>query len=365
MTLVTFAHHMGNNKIALIHSRLILRGGLESRLLNYMKWFSDKGFDVTVICYKHDESIALPKNVRVHKLNLKWVPKLFRNRYFSYLLTKENIKEKFDFALALFRTSHQHAVLGPGNHIGYLKAFDRPPRSPSDFEQIAMDHNCYNSSDVILAASGVMAMEITELFNIPKNRVHTLHPPVNANRLANTSDSISKSSARFKLGIDPDAKVLAFVSTGNQKLKGVPFLLELLKNLPGVKLLVVGSRVRSSSKDVINLGFHEDPSLIYRAADATVLPSIYEAFGQVVAESLVCGTPVLVSEMVGAKEILTKTNGKTLPVNDYSSWNQAINDIDLKPEFGDPLIDLEQFSVDCHMRKLCAFVGLNIPNTTA
>ena len=351
---------MGRKKIALIHPRLILRGGLESRLLNYMKWFGDHGCDVTIFCFKQDESIPLPENVNVHKFNMKWVPKLYRHRYFSRLLAKENIKEKYDLALSLGRTSHQHAVLGPGNHIGYLRAFDRSPRSLSDFEQIAMDRKAYNHSETILAASDVMASEIVDLFNIPNERVHVLFPPINADRLSSTAQGITKSETRQQLGIDPNAKVLAMVSTGNQKLKGVPFLLDILKQMPDVKLIVAGTEIRSSSPNVINLGFLEDPSQLYRAADATVVPSIYEAFGQVVAESLVCGTPVLVSERVGAKEIMKKGCGNILPVDDQSAWCNAINRLELKPELGESLIDLTQYSVDAHMQKLCAFVGLEL-----
>lgn len=352
---------MCRKKIALIHPRLILRGGLESRLLNYMKWFSDHGCNVTVFCFKQDQSIELPPHVKVHKFKMKWVPKLYRHRYFSRLLGKENVKEKFDLALSLGRTSHQHAVLGPGNHIGYLNAFDRSPKSLSDFEQIAMDRKAYNSSNVILAASGVMANEITDLFDISKERVHVLFPPINVDRLTNTAQGITKSKARSKLGIDSDSKILALVSTGNQKLKGVPFLLDVLKEFPDVRLVVAGTEIRGSSPNVINLGFQEDPSLLYRAADATVVPSIYEAFGQVVAESLVCGTPVLVSEKVGAHEILTEKNGKILPVGNRSAWCTAIKHLESKPELGESLIDINEYSVDAHMKKLCAFVGLNVP----
>lgn len=352
---------MARKKIALIHPRLILRGGLESRLLNYMNWFSENGCDVTVFCHKRDETIPLPKNVEVHKFNMAWVPKLYRHRYFSHLLAKENIKERYDLALSLGRTSHQHAVLGPGNHIGYLRAFDRNPRSLSDFEQIAMDRKAYTSSEVILAASGVMAIEVTELFNIPRERVRVLFPPINADRLTSTAQDITKSHARQQLGIDPDAKVLAMVSTGNQKLKGVPFLLDILKQLPDVKLIVAGTKVHSSSPNVIDLGFLEDPSPLYRAADCTVVPSIYEAFGQVVAESLVCGTPVFVSDRVGAKEVLSESGGQILPVNNLHAWRNAISQLESKPELGEPLIDLSQYSVDAHMKKLCAFVGLELP----
>jgi glycosyltransferase involved in cell wall biosynthesis len=351
---------MSRKKIALIHPRLILRGGLESRLLNYMKWFSDEGFDVTVFCFKQDESISLPENVQVHKFNMKWVPKIYRHRYFSRLLANENIKERFDLVLSLGRTSHQHAVLGPGNHIGYLKAFDRSPKSLSDFEQIAMDRKAYQRSEVILAASQLMADEIPALFGVSKDKVKVLFPPVNADRFISSAKTLSKTAAREKLNIGSTEKVLAIVSTGHV-MKGVPFLVDIMKSLPDVKLLVAGSPVKDAPSNVIHLGFLKDPSVLYRAADALVLPSVYEAFGQVVAESLICGTPVIVSKMVGAKEIMINGCGQDVPVRDRAAWIKAISELKSKPELSEPLIDLTQYSVDAHMKKLCAFVGLQLP----
>jgi glycosyltransferase involved in cell wall biosynthesis len=350
---------MRGRKIALIHPRLILRGGLESRLLNYMKWFSNQGCDVTVFCFKQDESIALPKNVKVHKFNMGWVPKLYRHRYFSHLLAKEHVKDKFDLALSLGRTSHQHAVLGPGNHIGYLEAFGRKPRTLSDFEQIAMDRKAYQNSDVILAASQLMADEIPEMFRVKCNLVKVLYPPVNADRFTSKSITVSKSAARKQLDLNlkPNDKVIAIVSTGHA-MKGVPFLLDVMKELPNVKLLIAGSSIENGPSNVRHIGFLKDPSVLYRAADALVLPSVYEAFGQVVTESLICGTPVLVSTMVGAKEILKDCSGSVLPVGDKAIWTKAITDLESKMELGKPLIDINEFSVDSHMRRLCSFVGL-------
>lgn len=344
-------------KIALIHPRLIKRGGLETRLINYMQWFSKHGCEITVFCFKHDTSIPLPPNVAVHKFDMRWVPKLYRHRYFSHLLKKEQVTQQFDLALSLGRTDHQHALLGPGNHLGYLRAFGRGPRSLSDMEQIAMDRKAYSSGATILAASKLMGDEIIELFNVPEEKVHVLFPPLNTDRFEGAAFSLSRSKPREKLDIGPDKKVLAMVSTGHV-MKGLPFILQVMESIPEVTLLIAGSPIGKAPDNVIALGFLDDPSLLYRAADATVLPSIYEAFGQVVAESLVCGTPVLVSEMVGAKEIMNSNCGKILPVKDMDAWKNAITSLPLKEETGEPLIDVNLHSVDAHMKRICEIVGL-------
>lgn len=57
-----------------------------------------------------------------------------------------------------------------------------------------------------------------------------------------------------------------------------------------------------------------------RAADCLVLPSRNDSFGMVVAEALACGTPALVSEMVGAKDLIEEgVSGWVVPVEDSNA----------------------------------------------
>jgi glycosyltransferase involved in cell wall biosynthesis len=57
-----------------------------------------------------------------------------------------------------------------------------------------------------------------------------------------------------------------------------------------------------------------------RRADLLVLPSRNDSYGMVVAEALASGTPVLVSEMVGAKDLVTEgRTGWIVPVDDAAA----------------------------------------------
>jgi len=80
------------------------------------------------------------------------------------------------------------------------------------------------------------------------------------------------------------------------------------KNKLGDKIVFLGSRRQSQLKSY------------YSAADALVVPSLYESFGLVVIEALACGTPVLVSR-IGEMHTLVKEgkNGFSFRSNDPPS----------------------------------------------
>ena len=69
------------------------------------------------------------------------------------------------------------------------------------------------------------------------------------------------------------------------------------------------------------------PELVghYRDADCLVLPSRFDSFGMVVAEALACGLPVIVSDMVGAKSLVTEgENGWVVPVGNVEALAQRL-----------------------------------------
>lgn len=97
------------------------------------------------------------------------------------------------------------------------------------------------------------------------------------------------------------------------------------EEVPGVRLRIAGSRGDLGHlihPDMDFLGPVPQPELAaeLRRADVLVLPSRNDSYAMVVAEALASGTPALVSEMVGAKDLVTE--GKTgwiVPVEDAAA----------------------------------------------
>ena len=55
---------------------------------------------------------------------------------------------------------------------------------------------------------------------------------------------------------------------------------------------------------------------IYRGADCFVLASRHDSFGMVVVEAMACGLPAIVSEMVGAREVIEEgKSGWVVPLS--------------------------------------------------
>ncbi len=109
--------------------------------------------------------------------------------------------------------------------------------------------------------------------------------------------------------------------------------------------------------NVLFLGRKEHDALyaVMSAADALVLPSIFELYGAVVGEALQWGTPVLVSENVGAKVLVNEKNGYIFDQFKEGGFARGLAKV-LEVKFGNQsLLDI---SLDDSVRQFCRAVNM-------
>jgi D-inositol-3-phosphate glycosyltransferase len=163
-----------------------------------------------------------------------------------------------------------------------------------------------------------------------------------------------RADARAELGLDPHRKIVLFVGR-IQRLKGLEVLVRAFAQLADLdaELLIVGGRPGTSHETreisrlqhlAARLGVaertrfmgavaHEQLPAYYSAADVSAMPSSYESFGLVAAESLACGTPVVATRVGGLRSIVRDgESGLLVPWRDADLFAERLRRVLLDSE---------------------------------
>lgn len=193
-------------------------------------------------------------------------------------------------------------------------------------------HLGHVSDDIISSSKNEMSNLITE-FSIPASKIKVISPGVNEELFY----PIESQSVIRELDCREGEKILLFVGRIDpvKGLMSVVKAFELLKQRSqrlynNLKLVVIGGgegsdelnqnkeysrikeyiREKKLGKKILFLGSKKQTHLkkYYSAAEALVMPSLYESFGLVALEALACGTPVIASRISEMRSIVQ--NGK-------------------------------------------------------
>jgi glycosyltransferase involved in cell wall biosynthesis len=159
---------------------------------------------------------------------------------------------------------------------------------------------------------------LCETYGVPAERVFVIPGGVDAIRFDGHGDRLA---ARRALGWELDRSIAVTLRRLNRRM-GIENLIagmqQVVAAAPGALLMIGGSGpLRAEFEQLIEcrgltghvrlLGRIPDEQLarFYRAADVSIMPSVaLEGFGLAAAESLVCGTPVLVTPVGGLPEVV-------------------------------------------------------------
>lgn len=177
-----------------------------------------------------------------------------------------------------------------------------------------LESRIYAKREIALSAvSQLVAKQLKRFFG--REDVLVIRNAVDTRQFNNAARLARRDTARSSFGIRPEEFVFLLIGNG-WKNKGLDTLLEAITectDLP-VRLLVVGNDnrdpyIRQSEKlqlgsRVSFLGPSADVLQFYATADAYVGPSLVDAYGLPVLESMACGLPVITSTSAGVSEII-------------------------------------------------------------
>jgi glycosyltransferase involved in cell wall biosynthesis len=152
--------------------------------------------------------------------------------------------------------------------------------------------------------------------------------------------------------------------------KNLPFLVQTFKHLVDdkklpVELGVVGEgpyldtmKEQLEGYPVAFTGYLKGDHLAaaYASSDLLLFPSTTDTFGNVVLESLACGTPALVTDLGGPSEIVHHNEtGRILPAGDERRWVAAITELltdgELRARMGK---NAREYAEECTFARACA-----------
>ena len=165
----------------------------------------------------------------------------------------------------------------------------------------------------VVAISERVRTQLKKYYGIPDERIVTIPNGINLSRY-HPGASQSRAEVRREFGLADDVPLVLFVGS-QYRLKGLEFAIRALGEMKTkASLLVVGADNPAPFKRlaeelgltdrVIFAGTRNDLPRIYPAADAFVLPTLYESFALVCLEAMASGLPVLASPVGGIEDYL-------------------------------------------------------------
>jgi glycosyltransferase involved in cell wall biosynthesis len=167
----------------------------------------------------------------------------------------------------------------------------------------------------LLAVSAALRADIAA-FGMPEGKIRVHYTGIDLDAFT----PCDRAAGKAALGVDGPLLVTA---GGLLERKGQALAIEALKTLPGVTLILVGDgpdRPRlerlAAGLPVRFLGVQPHAALpgLLGAADVMVLPTVSEGLANVWVEALACGTPVVTSDVGGAREVIDRpAYGRLVP----------------------------------------------------
>lgn len=287
--------------------------------VSYNQSFNQKSLRNSLACRYSD----LEGNVTIFKRDLPWgIPALIRNRKAEVIVTSE-----FSLVSIFVILARKFG----GIRCGHVIWSDENTHTLARHGRIrhGLRRYCSRRVDALIMCSEEVSREFARCYALDPRRifqcaVHQAPEAIRA-RLA-----ASKTISREKISVHnlADKKIVAFVGRLT-KVKNLPMAVQAFSRAfqddNSTVFVFVGTGEEREKleqlgeslgigKRLVFVGHHEQNELYswYRIASMLVLPSVYDPYGAVVNEALVCGVHVACSDHAGAARLIREgVNGYT------------------------------------------------------
>ncbi len=332
-------------RVAVVVPKYGLVGGGERFVLEVTERIAQTGrFEIHVFANRWRAAEGSP--VMFHKVPLIRFPRFLRPLSFAWSAKRLIRREAFDLVHShdrIFRADVASLHCVP--HAGWVRDIRRKRPSLFDHAQIAVERRMMASgADTEFLPVSNLAMDtFRQAYGDPLPGRWTVVPPgVDADRFGAPDRGACRAEIRARHGIGESEFLLLFVGM-NFEVKGLGAIISAVAKAgrerpeAGVKLLVVGRGDEEKYRQLARSLGAEDAvrfagtvtgglERYYRAADLFAMLSGFDTFGMVVLEAMAAGLPVVVSPMVGAKDLVEEgANGfVTASPDDDATLTRAI-----------------------------------------
>jgi len=334
-------------KILLIRKQYNFVGGAERYLEALISELVERGIEVHLLCLEW--AGMHPPDLRIHHLPNSRPFHFWENVVFARQ-AEEFVKRgyAYDVVFSLERTLLQDIYrAGDGLHSVWM---ERKKQFGTPLERLAMSFNPMHATmcalekrtfdrertSHVIANSLMVKKEIATHTAFPEDQVEVIPNGVDISKFT-VPDANRKRSIRKNHNLPEDKIIFLLVGSGFFR-KGVRLAIEFIKRLrrPDVMLWVVGRGTLPPNTDP-RLVRHQKSATsisdIYRAADAFILPTLYDPFANVTLEAMASGLPVITSAFNGASDFITEGDEGWI-------WRD-LNDLNAIVEKAQPLFKAE------------------------
>ena len=319
--------------IALVLKEFSARGGTERYAANLARWLVGRGHEVHVYASTIDRSLV-PAGLVVHEVQQA------RPKTIQFVRRTWGIRKLGHDVVQGFGRSVGHDVYraGGGVHAAWLNASGdtlypwlRGRLSPAEWLARFVDRRAIRGARIVICNSHMAAAQVCAYHGVEERRVRVIRNGVNLERFRPRPEM--RRALRARWGVR--GRVLAFVGNGFRR-KGLLVAGHAFAKVARDedRFLVVGrdrhaerylAPVRGVLGDrLLYEGEVPDPERYMAAADATVLPTKYDAAANTTLEALACGVPPVTSDRDGNAEIVPDQRLVVTDPDDVDQVSRAI-----------------------------------------